>query len=130
MAFGRDLAATEWRINFQFVRLQLPKNCDRINAEIKPTERKDSAMYSKHVVVKSDVGLYARAATLFVAKANTFKSAVFVAKGDRKVNGKSLLGLLAIAVGRGEEIDISAEGADQEVAVNALCELIESNFAE
>ena len=87
-------------------------------------------MYSKNVVVKSDVGLYARAATLFVAKANTFKSAVFVTKGDRKVNGKSLLGLLAIAVGRGEEIDISAEGTDQEIAVDTLCALIEKNFEE
>ena len=87
-------------------------------------------MYSKNVVVKSDVGLYAKAATLFVAKANGFKSAVFVSKGDRKVNGKSLLGLLAIAVGRGEEICISAEGADQEAAVDALCEMVEKNFVE
>ena len=87
-------------------------------------------MYSKHIVVKSDVGLHAKAATLFVAKANAFKSAVFVTKDDRKVNGKSLLGLLAIAVGRGEEITLSAEGADQVEAVDALCALIESNFEE
>ena len=87
-------------------------------------------MYSKNIVVKSDVGLHAKAATLFVAKANTFKSAVFVAKGDRKVNAKSLLGLLAIAVGRGEEITLSAEGADQIEAVDGLCALIDSNFME
>ena len=87
-------------------------------------------MYSKNIVVKSDVGLHAKAATLFVAKANTYKSAVFVAKGDRKVNAKSLLGLLAIAVGRGEEITLSAEGADQIEAVDGLCVLIDSNFTE
>lgn len=87
-------------------------------------------MYSKNIVVKSAVGLHAKAATLFIAKANTFKSAVFVTKGNRKVNGKSLLGLLAMSVAQGEEIEISAEGADQQIAVDTLCALIESDFTE
>ena len=87
-------------------------------------------MFAKEVTVTNQVGLYARPATFFIQKANEFKSTVMVAKDDRRVNAKSLLGVLSLGITRGTTITVSAEGADEEAAVNALCELIESNFGE
>ncbi len=87
-------------------------------------------MFSKEVTVQNQVGLYARPATFFIQKANEFKSTVMVAKDDRRVNAKSLLGVLSLGITRGTTITVSAEGSDEEAAVTALCELVESNFGE
>ena len=82
-------------------------------------------MYSKEITVTNQVGLYARPATFFIQKANEM-----VEKAERKVNAKSLLGVLSLGITKGSNIVISAEGPDEEEAVNALCALIESNFGE
>ena len=87
-------------------------------------------MFSKEATVDNQVGLYARPATFFIQKANEFKSTVMVEKEERKVNAKSLLGVLSLGIIKGSTITISAEGPDEEDAVNALCTLIESNFGE
>lgn len=87
-------------------------------------------MVEKQVVVQNQVGLHARPVTFFIQKANEFKSSISVIKDNRKVNAKSLLGVLSLGVTRGMEITISAEGEDAEEAVNALEALIESNFEE
>ena len=87
-------------------------------------------MYSKEVLVSNQVGLHARPATFFIQKANEFKSSIWVEREDRKVNAKSLLGILSLGITRGVNITISSEGPDEEQAVNALVELITSNFAE
>ncbi|MBQ7624813.1 MAG: HPr family phosphocarrier protein [Clostridia bacterium] len=87
-------------------------------------------MFAKEVTVTNQVGLYARPATFFIQKANEFKSTVMVAKDDRSVNAKSLLGVLSLGITRGTVITVSAEGPDEEAAVTALCELIKSNFGE
>ena len=87
-------------------------------------------MVTKEVSVKNQVGLHARPATFFIQKANEFKSTIWVEKEDRRVNAKSLLGILSLGILGGTPIKIIADGVDEEVAVDALVKLVESGFAE
>lgn len=87
-------------------------------------------MYSKEVELQNQVGLHARPATFFIQKANEFKSSIWVEKDERKVNAKSLLGVLSLGIARGTSISIIADGVDEKEAVDALIALIESNFSE
>lgn len=87
-------------------------------------------MFSKEVVVHNQVGLHARPATFFIQRANEFKSTVWVEKDERKVNAKSLLGVLSLGITRGTSINIIADGSDEQEAVAVLTELVDSNFAE
>ena len=87
-------------------------------------------MYSKQVTVTNGVGLHARPATYFIQKANEFKSSIWVEKDSRKINAKSLLGILSLGITKGMTIDIIADGVDEEAAVNSLCELIENQLGE
>ena len=87
-------------------------------------------MYSKEVQVTNQVGLYARPATFFIQKANEFKSTILVEKEERRVNAKSLLGVLSLGIMGGTKIRIIAGGADEEEAVEGLVKLVESGFAE
>ena len=85
-------------------------------------------MVSKTIVVQNQVGLHARPATFFIQKSNEFKSSIWIEKEERKVNAKSLLGVLSLGITKGTQIDIIADGVDEEEAVAALEALIESNF--
>ena len=85
-------------------------------------------MYVKEVTVENQVGLHARPATFFIQKANEYKSSIWVEKEERRVNAKSLLGVLGI-VG-GTTIRIIADGADEQAAVDGLVKLVSSGFAE
>ena len=85
-------------------------------------------MYLKEVTVKTEVGLYARVATYFIQKANEFKSSIWLEKDDRRVNSKSLLGVLSLGVGGGATIKIIADGEDESQSVDALVSLIENGF--
>ncbi|MCQ2486345.1 MAG: HPr family phosphocarrier protein [Clostridia bacterium] len=87
-------------------------------------------MYVKSVKVQNQVGLHARPATFFIQKANEFKSSIWVEKDERRVNAKSLLGVLSLGIMGGTEIKIMAGGSDEEDAVEALVALVESGFAE
>ncbi len=87
-------------------------------------------MVSKSVVVLNQVGLHAKAATLFIQKANEFKAAIWVEKDARRVNAKSLLGVLSLGITRGTEIILSADGADESEALDALCTLISDTVCE
>lgn len=86
-------------------------------------------MCVKEVLVENQVGLHARPATFFIQKANEFKSSIWVEKEERRVNAKSLLGVLSLGIVGGTTIKILADGADEEEAVNALVELVKSGFA-
>ena len=87
-------------------------------------------MFSKQVSVNNQVGLHARPATFFIQKANEFKSSIWVEKEERRVNAKSLLGVLSLGIVKGTSIFIVADGPDEETAVNALADLISTNFSE
>ena len=87
-------------------------------------------MYSKEVTVENSVGLHARPATFFIQKSNEFKSSIWVEKGDRRINAKSLLGILCVGIIKGTSIRIIADGVDEEAAVTALVELIEKNLTD
>ena len=85
-------------------------------------------MFIKSVEVNNKVGLHARPATFFIQKANEFKSTIWVEKDGRRVNAKSLLGVLSLGIAQGTEINVIADGADEELAVNSLIELVESGL--
>ncbi|MBQ9974768.1 MAG: HPr family phosphocarrier protein [Oscillospiraceae bacterium] len=87
-------------------------------------------MYTQEAVVNNQVGLHARPATFFIQKANEFKCSVWVEREERKVNAKSLLGVLSLGIIKGTAINIIADGADEKEAVEALVKLISSDFAE
>ncbi len=86
-------------------------------------------MYSKEVTITNEVGLHARPATFFIQKANEFKSSVWVEKAERKINAKSLLGILSLGIVKETTIRIIADGVDEEAAVNALVALVEEELA-
>ena len=87
-------------------------------------------MFMKEAVVNNQVGLHARPATFFIQKANEFKSSIWVEKDERRVNAKSLLGVLSLGIVKGSSINLIADGVDETEAVEALAELIATNFAE
>ena len=84
----------------------------------------------KDVLVQNQVGLHARPATFFIQKANEYKSSIWVEKDERRVNAKSLLGVLSLGIVGGTSIDIIADGSDEQEAVDSLVALVESGFAE
>lgn len=87
-------------------------------------------MYEKDVTVQNQVGLHARPATFFIQKANEFKSSIWVENEERRVNAKSLLGVLSLGIMGGTKISIKASGSDEEQAVEELVKLVDSGFAE
>ena len=87
-------------------------------------------MISKEVVINNQVGLHARPATVFIQKANEFKSSIWVEKEDRRVNAKSLLGVLSLGIVKGTVVTLIADGADEDEAIATLSALIDSDFNE
>ena len=87
-------------------------------------------MYSQEAVVNNQVGLHARPATFFIQKANEFKSSIWVEKEDRKVNAKSLLGVLSLGIAQGMTITLLADGSDEDEAIAGLAELVNTGFQE
>ena len=85
-------------------------------------------MISREVTIKNSVGLHARPATFFIQKANSFKSSIWVEREDRRINGKSLLGVLSLGIVKGMSITIIADGADEEEAIEGLATLIDTGF--
>lgn len=81
-------------------------------------------MYSQTVQVTNSVGLHARPATFFIQKANEFKCSIWVEIGTRRINAKSLLGILSLGIIKGTDITVIADGADEEAAVTALIDLV------
>ena len=87
-------------------------------------------MYMQEVAINNEVGLHARPATFFIQKANEFKSSIWVEKDERRVNAKSLLGVLSLGITKGTVVTLMADGVDEEEAVDALCTLVSGNFGE
>ena len=87
-------------------------------------------MISREVTITNTIGLHARPATFFIQKANAFKCSVWVEKEDRKVNAKSLLGVLSLGIAQGMSIKLIADGQDEAEALDGLEALINSGFQE
>ena len=85
-------------------------------------------MITKRVKIINSVGLHARPATFFIQKANSYRASIWIEKDERRVNAKSLLGVLSLGITKDTEIDIVADGVDEQDAVNGLLELLESGF--
>lgn len=83
-------------------------------------------MIEKDVIVHRKTGLQARPAALFVQEANRFSSNIFVEKDGKKVNAKSIMGVMSLAIGNKKEIKIITDGPDEEVAMNTLVSFVES----
>jgi len=87
-------------------------------------------MLTREVTINNQVGLHARPATFFIQKANEFKSSIWIEKEDRKVNAKSLLGVLSLGIVKGTSVNLVADGSDEKEALNTLATLIASDFTE
>lgn len=85
-------------------------------------------MISRDVTIKNSVGLHARPATFFIQKANSYRSSIWVEREDRRVNAKSLLGVLSLGIVKGTTITLIADGSDENDALNGLEELINTGF--
>ena len=77
-------------------------------------------MFNKEVIVRCESGLHNRQATYFVQKANEFESSIWLESANRKMNAKSLLGIMSLGIITGVKVTLSAVGPDAEDAVNAL----------
>ena len=87
-------------------------------------------MTRREVTIKNRLGLHARAAARFVHTANRFRSRVVVSRNGKIMDGKSILGILLLAASQGTRLEVGAEGEDEEEAVAALSQLVESGFGE
>ncbi len=87
-------------------------------------------MTSRSVTIRNHLGMHARAAARFVRTASAFSSRIWVARGDKVMDGKSILGILLLAAAQGSSLTISAEGGDEAAAVEALAALVDSGFGE
>ena len=82
-------------------------------------------MFNKEVIVRCESGLHNKQATYFVQKANEFESSIWLESGSRRMNAKSLLGIMSLSIVTGANVTLSADGKDEEAAVNALEALLQ-----
>ena len=82
-------------------------------------------MFNKEVMVRCESGLHNKQATYFVQKANEFNSMIWLESGSRKMNAKSLLGIMSLGIVTGTQVTLTAEGSDAEAAVIALEALLQ-----
>ena len=87
-------------------------------------------MKSRSVNIINKLGMHARASAKFVNLASGFKSEVTLARAGRRVNGKSIMGIMMLAAGRGSTLDLAADGVDEDAAIDALSALIADRFGE
>lgn len=87
-------------------------------------------MVKQEVTITNNIGLHARPATFFIQKANTFKSSIWIEKDDRRVNAKSLLGVLSMGIAKGMTVTLIADGQDEAEAISVLVDLVQTGFAE
>ena len=87
-------------------------------------------MKSTTLTIINKLGMHARASAKFVNLASQFKSDITIARDGQRANGKSIMGIMMLAAAKGVTIELSAEGADEDAAVNALMQLIAERFGE
>ncbi len=87
-------------------------------------------MFTKDLTIRNKMGLHARPAAQFVKRASKYKCDIWVEKDDEPVNGKSIMGLMMLAAGKGEQIKLTTEGIDAQEAMSDLEELVNSGFGD
>lgn len=87
-------------------------------------------MVSAQLKIRNKLGMHARAAAIFVRESTKFEGEVWVAKGASRVNGKSIMGILTLAAGKGDVVTIEVDGPDEGDVLRELTEIIESGFGE
>ena len=91
---------------------------------------RSDVMVSNKAVLTNKSGLHARPASLLVELANKFKSEIFIKKDNMTINAKSIMGVMTLGAAHGTEIIIEVDGSDEEEALKAIIQLIDSNFNE
>ena len=98
---------------------------------VNPAEEQERYfMIKREMTITNNIGLHARPATFFIQKANSFKSSIWIEKDDRKVNAKSLLGVLSLGIAKGMVVTLVADGQDENDALDGLINLVQSGLAE
>ncbi|KQV91646.1 HPr family phosphocarrier protein [Rhizobacter sp. Root1221] len=87
-------------------------------------------MIKSTITISNKLGLHARASAKLTKLAGSFQSDVFMARGDRRINAKSIMGVMMLAAGLGAEVELETAGADEQVAMDALRKLIDDRFGE
>ena len=87
-------------------------------------------MVRRELEIRNKLGLHARAAAKFVRSAGSFESQLTIVRGDMRVDGKSIMGVLLLAAPKGTVLEIIVEGDDEEAAIAAVTELVETKFGE
>ncbi|MEG6566412.1 HPr family phosphocarrier protein [Thermoanaerobacterium saccharolyticum] len=87
-------------------------------------------MTEKTVEIKNKTGFHARPAALFVQAASKFSSQIWVEKENKKVNAKSIMGIMSLGVAQGNTVKLIADGSDEQEAIKTLVDLIDSKFGE
>ena len=87
-------------------------------------------MITREVTIQNSIGLHARPATFFIQKANEYKSSIWIEKDDRRVNAKSLLGVLSLGVSKDSSILLVADGVDEANAIEGLVDLINNGISD
>jgi phosphocarrier protein len=89
-----------------------------------------SEVAAQKVTIVNKLGLHARAAAKFVTMASQYESEIQLIKDERRVNGKSIMGVMMLAAGKGTVLELRADGPDAQAAVDGLAELIDQRFEE
>lgn len=87
-------------------------------------------MIKATITISNKLGLHARASAKFTKLAGGFRSEIFITRGERRINGKSIMGVMMLAAGMGSEVHIDIDGEDEQVAMDALLALINDKFGE
>ena len=87
-------------------------------------------MIRTSVTISNKLGLHARASAKLTKTASGFRSEVFISRGDRRVNAKSIMGVMMLAAGLGADVELDAAGDDEQAAIDALVALINDKFGE
>lgn len=87
-------------------------------------------MKCRNIIINNKLGMHARASAKFVSLAAEFKSQITLARDSRSVNGKSIMGIMMLAAGKGTELKLCADGGDEDHALDALCTLVSDRFGE
>ena len=87
-------------------------------------------MIRRTVIISNRLGLHARASAKLTKLAGGFQSEVFMTRSGRRVNAKSIMGVMMLAAGMGAEVEVEIEGADEQTAMDAIVAMIEDKFGE